>query len=91
MIAMGYILWTDQIIQLVNQFYFLNETVFFIEEWLSTGLATVGIKASSGNAASTIPLAFLAGVISFISPCVLPLVPAYIGYLSGATLNQSAT
>ncbi|MBI3959838.1 MAG: hypothetical protein HY328_13590 [Chloroflexi bacterium] len=35
------------------------------------------------------PLAFLAGVISFISPCVLPLIPAYIGYLSGASLSDS--
>jgi cytochrome c-type biogenesis protein len=34
-------------------------------------------------------LAFIAGIISFISPCVLPLVPAYIGYLSGASLNSS--
>src|SRR5688572_30837420 len=31
----------------------------------------------------TIGLAFLAGLISFISPCVLPLVPAYVGYMSG--------
>jgi cytochrome c-type biogenesis protein len=28
-------------------------------------------------------IALLAGLISFLSPCVLPLVPAYIGYLSG--------
>lgn len=28
-------------------------------------------------------LAFVAGLASFLSPCVLPLVPAYIGYLSG--------
>lgn len=27
--------------------------------------------------------AFLAGVISFLSPCVLPIVPAYLSYLSG--------
>jgi cytochrome c-type biogenesis protein len=33
-------------------------------------------------------LAFAAGVLSFVSPCVLPLVPAYIGYLSGRTLQQ---
>lgn len=31
----------------------------------------------------TIPLAFLAGLASFLSPCVFSLVPAYIGYLSG--------
>ena len=31
----------------------------------------------------TIFIAFIAGLLSFLSPCVLPLVPAYIGYLSG--------
>ena len=31
----------------------------------------------------SIPLAFLAGLASFLSPCVFSLVPAYIGYLSG--------
>src|SRR5512147_1280487 len=29
-------------------------------------------------------LAFLAGVVSFASPCCLPLVPAYVGYMVGA-------
>jgi cytochrome c-type biogenesis protein len=33
-------------------------------------------------------IAFFAGLLSFVSPCVLPLVPAYIGYMSGrATRN----
>lgn len=32
-----------------------------------------------------IGLAFLAGLASFLSPCVLSLVPAYVGYLSGRT------
>jgi cytochrome c-type biogenesis protein len=37
-----------------------------------------------GTAATpTYFIALLAGLISFLSPCVLPLVPAYIGYLSG--------
>ncbi len=31
----------------------------------------------------TIGLALVAGILSFISPCVLPLVPAYIGYMGG--------
>jgi len=30
-------------------------------------------------------VAFLAGVVSFASPCCLPLVPAYIAYMVGAT------
>jgi cytochrome c-type biogenesis protein len=31
----------------------------------------------------TIPIAFLAGLVSFLSPCVLPLVPGYLSYMSG--------
>lgn len=39
--------------------------------------------ALEAAAAPTYPVAVLAGLVSFLSPCVLPLVPAYIGYLSG--------
>ncbi len=39
-------------------------------------------------AAPTYFIAFLAGLISFLSPCVLPLVPAYIGYLSGHAFGR---
>ena len=39
-------------------------------------------------AAPTYITAIVAGLLSFLSPCVLPLVPAYIGYLSGHTLRQ---
>lgn len=35
----------------------------------------------------TLPMAFFAGLISFLSPCVLPLVPPYLVYLSGTTLG----
>jgi cytochrome c-type biogenesis protein len=38
----------------------------------------------------TIGLALIAGFVSFISPCVLPLVPAYIGYMGGRLTNQAA-
>ncbi|MDE3064211.1 MAG: cytochrome c biogenesis protein CcdA [Acidobacteriota bacterium] len=31
------------------------------------------------------PLAFAAGLVSFVSPCVLPLLPGYVAFLSGAT------
>lgn len=33
-------------------------------------------------------VAFVAGLLSFLSPCVLPLVPSYIGYLTGMTLPE---
>ncbi|MCB1414680.1 MAG: sulfite exporter TauE/SafE family protein [Xanthobacteraceae bacterium] len=38
----------------------------------------------------TLPAALLAGLISFLSPCVLPLVPPYLIYLTGATIEQVA-
>ncbi len=36
----------------------------------------------------TVGLAFVAGLISFISPCVLPLVPAYLSLLTGTRLEE---
>ena len=42
------------------------------------------------NELSTIGIisAFVAGIISFLSPCVLPLVPGYISYVAGGTLED---
>ena len=37
---------------------------------------------------TTLSLAFLAGLISFLSPCVLPLIPGYISYISGASIDK---
>ena len=36
----------------------------------------------------TISIAFFAGLISFLSPCVLPLIPGYISYISGTSLDK---
>jgi cytochrome c-type biogenesis protein len=33
-------------------------------------------------------VAFLAGLLSFLSPCVLPLVPSYVGFITGMTLPE---
>jgi len=33
-------------------------------------------------------LAFFAGLISFVSPCVLPLIPGYISFISGVSFNE---
>ncbi len=43
---------------------------------------------TSGQVPGTLT-AMLAGLLSFLSPCVLPLVPAYLGYLSGHALAAS--
>jgi len=37
---------------------------------------------------TTLSIAFLAGLISFLSPCVLPLIPGYISYISGTSFNR---
>jgi len=37
---------------------------------------------------TTLSVAFLAGLISFLSPCVLPLIPGYISYITGTSLDK---
>lgn len=34
------------------------------------------------------PVAFVSGVISFFAPCVVPLLPAYVGYVAGVSLGD---
>lgn len=36
----------------------------------------------------SLPLVFFAGMLSFLTPCVLPLVPAYLSFLAGTTLDE---
>jgi cytochrome c-type biogenesis protein len=36
----------------------------------------------------TVGIAFLAGLVSFVSPCVLPLVPAYLSFLTGSSVEE---
>ena len=40
---------------------------------------------SAGPLLLAVPLAALAGLVSFLSPCVLPLVPCFLGYVTGLT------
>jgi cytochrome c-type biogenesis protein len=37
---------------------------------------------------ATYPLAFIAGVLSFLSPCVLPLVPSYVSFITGVSFED---
>ncbi len=37
-----------------------------------------------------LPIAVLAGLVSFLSPCVLPLVPGYLGFIGGAVAPRTA-
>jgi cytochrome c-type biogenesis protein len=40
---------------------------------------------TDGSLLAAAPVAVLAGLVSFLSPCVLPLVPGYLGYVTGLT------
>ena len=46
-------------------------------------MSDVGQVVYGGQILVALPLALVAGLISFASPCVLPLVPGYLGYVSG--------
>lgn len=38
----------------------------------------------------TLGIAFVAGVISFLSPCILPIIPGFLAYLGGTTVSESS-
>ena len=40
------------------------------------------------NSEVSIPLAFLGGILSFVSPCVLPLVPSYVSFITGISFEE---
>ena len=49
-------------------------------------------QALSGSLLLAIPVALVAGLVSFFSPCVIPLLPGYLSYttgLSGADLGSA--
>jgi cytochrome c-type biogenesis protein len=72
-IAIGILLLTNTM-SLIDIWAFKNG--YFIESF------------SNYAAAPSYITAIIAGLLSFISPCVLPLVPAYLGYLSGHTIQR---
>ena len=46
-------------------------------------LASWVSEAMGGSMALAVPVALLAGVVSFFSPCVVPLLPGYLSYMTG--------
>lgn len=56
--------------------------MILLESWVSGALTSSMLVA--------IPVAMLAGIVSFASPCVLPLLPGYLSYASGLGARQIA-
>lgn len=76
LIVVGVLLFNDRLALIANLF----------SARFGTGLAGMELGDASLASAVGVPIAFVAGLLSFLSPCVLPLIPAYIGYLSGTAV-----
>lgn len=54
-------------------------------------MGDIGTIVTSGSMLVAIPIAVLAGLVAFASPCVLPLAPGYVSYVTGLTGAELAT
>jgi cytochrome c-type biogenesis protein len=61
----------------------------YLAIWSQRAGLYLDLTSAAGAAAPSYFLAIAAGLLSFLSPCVLPLVPAYLGYLSGRVVRQA--
>ncbi len=65
-----------------------NEADLALIEQTLAGTVTEASQAVSTVARVGIPVAFAAGVLSFLSPCVFPLIPTYAAVISGMSLSE---
>lgn len=77
LIMLGILVFTNQLSRIANFAFAAN--IFTI----------LGTTSFGTGASLNLGIAFLAGIVSFLSPCVLPLIPAFLTYLaSTATRND---
>ena len=76
LVLIGALIVTGSLQQLNSYFTFIPEV---------TGSSEV-----TGMGGASIIIAFAGGILSFLSPCILPLVPIWLGYMGGSVLDRRA-
>jgi cytochrome c-type biogenesis protein len=83
-----------RILQIISGILIISIGLLLVTNWMSL-IAIWALRNklfidvfSIGSGVPSYLTAILAGTLSFFSPCVAPLVPAYLGYLSGHALHQ---
>ncbi|PWH18859.1 MAG: hypothetical protein DDG58_05930 [Ardenticatenia bacterium] len=82
-IVSGALLITFGVMLVQGSFAMLNALLSGTPEWIAEFEAILARDMST----VTLPMAGLAGLLSFLSPCILPLVPVYLSYLSGTAVG----
>jgi cytochrome c-type biogenesis protein len=80
----GFILIIIGILVFTNQLNRIASLEFVTTLLISLNIGTVG----SGMGGLNIGIAFFAGFVSFLSPCVLPLIPAFLSYLASVGVKK---
>jgi cytochrome c-type biogenesis protein len=87
LLYVAYLLWSDTLILLTSRFTMLTNWLLDME-YAVIDPSNADSAINNLTVVAGAPLAFFAGLISFLSPCVLPLVPAYLGFLSSAAVGS---
>ena len=61
----------------------------FVRNLLSGSTVNLYFDPSSGTVLIGLGISFLAGILSFLSPCIMPLVPGYLTYMSSTAINET--
>jgi len=77
------------LLQILIGVMLLTDSLYVIAIWAQRNGLFIDLQ--TGGTTPTYFIAVLAGALSFLSPCVLPLVPAYLGYLSRYVVESSRT
>jgi cytochrome c-type biogenesis protein len=87
LLYVAYLLWSDTLVLLTTRFTSMTNWLLDLE-YAVVDTSSAEITVNNMTVVGAAPLAFFAGLISFLSPCVLPLVPAYLGFLSSAAVGS---